>query len=241
MQPPAATADLHAARCTLPSFCLALWPYRSNIVRLQGRGPGDQEAKKAGRGTLEWQAGARHSTQPTSPRSCARPKSIQLQKSTPVLGKHPGAADAVSGQPLASRVHRAGSGRAPGPAHRPRCSAYRYPSCRTFPCPPGLPPPPPPSLLKYHPSHPSRGSFPVFWCELESWKWSSPLERIKVEHRDEEGRYLVGAWNDRVFPPPHPYHLVSTPKIFLAPVCPVCPACLWIYASPSNPLSGCRL
>lgn len=58
-----------------------------------------------------------------------------------------------------------------------------------------------PPLLKYHPSHPSRGSFPVFWCELESWKWSSPLERIKVEHRDEEGRYLAGARNDRVFSP----------------------------------------
>lgn len=184
-------------------------------------------------------AGRRKAQHPANQsRSCARPKSIQLQKSTPFWASSRGRRTHFSGQPLASRVHRPGSGRArvlpTGPVVL-RIGIHHVAPSLALPASLLLPLP---SLLKYHPSHPSRGSFPVFWCELESWKWSSPLDRIKVEHRDEEGRYLVGAWNDRVFPPPHPYHLVSTRKIFLAPVCPacLCLACLDIYASSSNPL-----
>lgn len=44
-----------------------------------------------------------------------------------------------------------------------------------------------------------RKLFRFFWCELESWKWSSLLDRIKVEHRDEEGRYPAGVFGTTEF------------------------------------------
>lgn len=148
---------------------------------------------------MERQAGARHSTQPTSPRSCARPKSIQLQKSNPRSGQ---ARRGGGRSSVGSRLPHGSTVLAPGPAQNlPPTSTGTGPVVLRIGIhhvAPSLVLPaslssPLPSLLKYHhPSHPSRGSFPVFWCELESWKWSSSLDRIKVEHRDEEGRYLAG-------------------------------------------------
>lgn len=172
---------------------------------------------------MERQAGARHSTQPTSPRSCARPKSIQLQKSNPRSGQaRRGAGRSSVGSRFASRVHRPGSRSCPEPAaHRTAGTGPVVLRIGIHHVAPSLVLPaslssPPPSLLKYHhPSHPSRGSFPVFWCELESWKWSSSLDRIKVEQRDEEGRYLAGVLGTtEFFSLTNPYHLVSTRKLF---------------------------
>lgn len=204
---------LHLHTCTVctlhPSFfsravllsrgSLLQVPCRSNIVRLQGRGrAGDQEAKNGRQGREPWKGRQAQGTAPSQPVPvhALDPSQYNCRSLTPVLGKHAGAADAVSGQPLASRVHRPGSRSCPEPAHTGtgpvvlRIGIHHVAPSLVLPASLSSPPP---SLLKYHhPSHPSRGSFPVFWCELESWKWSSPLDRIKVEHRDEEGRYLAG-------------------------------------------------
>lgn len=233
--PSTAHLHLHTARCKLhaaPLFSVCPLDYTDNPIAHastagKDRGPKGRQASTHGK-AVKMASRRKAQYRANHLLSCAKP-SLYTCRSLYPTGHATGCiqwtAASLAGPPFLLR---------------PRCSVYRYPSCRTFPCPPNPPSssPLPPSANTILHTHPEEAFRFFFWCELESWKWSSPLCRIKVEHREEEGRYPAGASKGRVFPfqslsyceytesflllacLPWPVSLdIHRPRLLLLPVC----------------------